>query len=219
MFARCAVHARPGTAVRRVGVVGSGCIAALVVGLLPRVFGGGQPLELEVMSRQEADTVMSQTPLGRAVDETSFGSVKVVKGAESLAACDVVFTATPATQPVLTGVAPNGIVVALGADSEGKRELGAGVLQAASLVVCDSIDQCTAFGEAAHATRENLLSAESLVEAGSWLADPGFKTPDSGVLVFDLTGIAAQDVAIAAAARAKLPAPAPLAKRPKMTRE
>jgi ornithine cyclodeaminase len=106
---------------------------------------------------------------------------------------DVVVTATPANAPILTNeqLRPGSVIIAMGADAAGKRELGPGILGQASLVVADSLRQCRAVGE----LQWKDVPEKRVVELGAVLADaePGRALPDD-IIVFDSTGVAFQDV-------------------------
>jgi ornithine cyclodeaminase len=107
--------------------------------------------------------------------------------------CDVVVTATPATAPVLTEpkLRPGAVVIAMGSDAAGKRELGPHILQQASLIVADSLDQCRAIGELQWLSK----AKQRVAELGAILsgAQPGRQTPDD-IIIFDSTGMGFQDV-------------------------
>lgn len=121
---------------------------------------------------------------------------------ETVAAADVVITATPATDGLITAgdLHPGLHITAVGCDAEHKRELGPGVLEAADLVVVDSIPQSVRLGEARAAVAEGFDSSR-LVELGQVIAveHPGRPSADA-VTICDLTGTGAQDTAIAALA-------------------
>lgn len=55
---------------------------------------------------------------------------------QAVAGADIVLTATPAREPLVTGadLGDHALVLAMGADTRGKRELGDGVLDDAELV-------------------------------------------------------------------------------------
>lgn len=114
---------------------------------------------------------------------------------ERVAGCEVVVTATPARSPVLTDetLRPGALVVTMGADAVGKRELGAGIMRQAASIVADSIDQCRRVGEL------QWLAADGpkprVTELGAVLAgaDSARRSPND-VIVFDSTGLAFQDV-------------------------
>lgn len=121
---------------------------------------------------------------------------------EAVAAADVVVTATPATEGLVSAddLHPGLHVTAVGSDAEHKRELGSGVLEAADLVAVDSIPQSVRLGEARAAVAEG-FDPSRLVELGQVVAGdhPGRPSADA-VTICDLTGTGAQDTAIAALA-------------------
>ena len=110
---------------------------------------------------------------------------------------DLIVTATPATEPLLTTdmIEAGARIVAVGADSPGKQELDARILERAFVVV-DSRSQCMDHGEAGWAVRAGLVDEADLVELGALLASP-MSFRDDETVVADLTGVAVQDVAIA----------------------
>jgi ornithine cyclodeaminase len=110
----------------------------------------------------------------------------------------VIVTTTPATEPLLLrDVIRRGTrIIAVGADAPGKRELDPEIL-AAGRVVVDSNIQCVDHGEAGWAVRGGLISESSLIELGALLTRP-ISFGDDEIVVADLTGVAIQDVAIAA---------------------
>jgi ornithine cyclodeaminase/alanine dehydrogenase-like protein (mu-crystallin family) len=109
---------------------------------------------------------------------------------EAAAGVGLVLTATPSREPLLTAaeLSRTPLVLAMGADTAGKRELGPGVLDDAHLV----IDTSDAFsvGESAY-----LPAGRDSVTLGDLLA--GERTLDSGRrIVFDSVGSAVVDVAV-----------------------
>lgn len=114
---------------------------------------------------------------------------------ERVAGCDVVVTATPARSPILTDetLRPGALVVTMGADAAGKRELGAGILTQAASIVADSVEQCRRIGELQWLGVE--YPKPRVTELGAVLsgADSGRRSL-SDVIVFDSTGLAFQDV-------------------------
>jgi ornithine cyclodeaminase len=123
---------------------------------------------------------------------------------EVCARADVIVTTTPATGPIITDdmVRPGTRIVAVGADSPGKQELDSKILARARVVV-DSRVQCIDHGEAGWAVREGLIDAASLIELGALLTVPILFRHDE-IVVADLTGVAIQDVAIAASVWSRL---------------
>ncbi len=123
-------------------------------------------------------------------------------GAELGAACNLIVTTTPAARPWLqaSDIRPGTHITAVGADTPHKQELDTAILARADLVVADSITQCLERGEIAHAVRNGSLAAESLVELGDVIAGRAAgRTAPEQVTVVDLTGVAVQDLKIAAA--------------------
>jgi ornithine cyclodeaminase len=112
-----------------------------------------------------------------------------------VAGCDVVVTATPANEPVLTdqNLRPGAVVIAMGADAEGKRELGPNILAQAAAIVVDSVAQCRAVGELQWLAPD--APEIRIVELGAILAGDqiGRRSPDD-IMIFDSTGVAFQDV-------------------------
>lgn len=110
---------------------------------------------------------------------------------------DLIVTTTPATEPLLTSemIQAGARIVAVGADSPGKQELDARILERAFVVV-DSRSQCVDHGEAGWAVRAGLIEEADLLELGALLSSP-LTFRDDEIVVADLTGVAVQDVAIA----------------------
>jgi ornithine cyclodeaminase len=115
------------------------------------------------------------------------------------AACDVLVTATLAKSPVLTSerLSAGAVVVAMGADAVGKRELGAQIIEQASLVVADSLQQCLQVGE----LQWRDAGSVRIAELGAILCNSAMgRGSSSDIIVFDSTGVAFQDVVSASEA-------------------
>lgn len=115
---------------------------------------------------------------------------------------DVIVACTPATQWFLGRdmVRPGTFVAAVGADSPTKQELEPALL-AASSVFTDVTEQSAHVGDLHHAIAAGLMAAEDVRgELGEVIAGlkPG-RVSDDETIVFDSTGTALQDVAVAAA--------------------
>jgi alanine dehydrogenase len=121
--------------------------------------------------------------------------------AEALAA-DVVVTVTPGHEVVFEpGSLRAGQHVSLmGADGPGKAEIAVDELVRAR-VFCDDWEQASHNGELAHAVEAGKLERGDVGQLGDVLAGtaPGRGSPDE-ITVFDSTGLAIQDLAIALAA-------------------
>lgn len=122
---------------------------------------------------------------------------RVVEDVDGAAAdSDVIVTVTPARSPVLARVPPGCLVVALGADGPGKRELGPGILSASKVVV-DILDQAAYAGELSSAIRGGEMGRDDVHgELGEIVAGAkAGRATDDETIVFDATGTALQDVA------------------------
>ncbi len=114
--------------------------------------------------------------------------------------CDVLSTVTPVGEPIVDeeDVGDHTHVNAMGADAEGKHELTDELLQAATIVI-DDHEQCTHSGEI------NVPYSEGVLGDGDIYGEIGEivvgsregRTDETGVTVFDSTGLAIQDVAAA----------------------
>ncbi|MFA9428175.1 ornithine cyclodeaminase family protein [Natronorubrum sp. A-ect3] len=114
--------------------------------------------------------------------------------------CDVLSTVTPVEDPIvgLEDVGDHTHVNAIGADAEGKHELADELLQAARIVI-DDHEQCTHSGEINVPYHEGVLTDDDIHgEIGELVVGTkDSRTADTGVTVFDSTGLAIQDVAAA----------------------
>ncbi len=129
------------------------------------------------------------------------GAEQAVRGA------DLVITTTPSRHPLIQvqWLAPHATVIAVGADGPGKQELSSECLARAGKVVADRTSQCVALGEIHHAVDAGLLETSRIhAELGEIVtgAKPGREGDE--LIVCDLTGVGAQDAAIAEAAWRKL---------------
>jgi len=122
----------------------------------------------------------------------AWGRNKSVK--EAVKYADVITTLTPSTSPYLDihDVKSDCHINAVGADAVGKRELMTNIIDGSSFIVCDDEEQALHSGELQYNTWPNLQpqSINSLIK--------NKKIPNKGVSVFDSTGVAIEDVAIAA---------------------
>ncbi len=119
---------------------------------------------------------------------------------EEAAGCDIVCTMTPAREPVVkrAWIRPGAHVNAVGADAHGKQELDPAILRDAKVIV-DDVEQASGSGEVnvplhtgeyradqIHATLGEVITGKK----------PG-REGDAEITVFDSTGLAVQDLAVA----------------------
>jgi ornithine cyclodeaminase/alanine dehydrogenase-like protein (mu-crystallin family) len=116
-------------------------------------------------------------------------------------ASDIVVTCTTSTEPfVARGHLSSGtFVAAVGADNAHKQELETGVLTSAAVVV-DDLEQCAMMGELHHAIAAGVLTRDRVrADLASVVVDPtAGRRSDDEIVVFDSTGVALEDMAVAA---------------------
>ena len=127
------------------------------------------------------------------------------RSAESALAADVVVTVTPGSQPLYRAgsLRPGQHVSLMGADGPGKAEVELAELQRARLF-CDDWEQASHGGELAAAVEAGVLVREDVTELGAVLiGEAAGRRNAADITLFDSTGLAIQDLAIAKAAWAK----------------
>lgn len=120
---------------------------------------------------------------------------------QTAAAADIVCTATPSRTPFLNAasVTPGAHINAMGADAPGKQELSVDLLRAAEIYI-DDIHQAEASGEINVPLSRGELSIEDIAGTlGEVVAGALPKPSAATTTVFDSTGLAIQDVALARA--------------------
>lgn len=119
---------------------------------------------------------------------------------EAVEGADLVVTVTPAREPLLEleWMGTGATVVAVGSDGPDKQELAPEILGAPGKVVVDSRAQCLGLGETHHAVRAGILAPEDIhAELGEVLVGDRPGREGEELIVCDLTGVGAQDAAIA----------------------
>jgi len=188
--------------------------------------GAAAVLAAEVLGRADADKAAvigagvngraaARTFLarGRAVSLWDVDSVRAAHVAEELGssvaasreealAADLVVTVTPGHE-VLIGdgaLRPGQHVSLMGADGPGKAEVADAELVRARLF-CDDWEQASHGGELAHAVESGRIGREDVVHFGRVLAGEATgRESEAEITLFDSTGLAIQDLAIAVAA-------------------
>jgi ornithine cyclodeaminase/alanine dehydrogenase-like protein (mu-crystallin family) len=125
---------------------------------------------------------------------------------EDAAAQDIVATVTPGSAPVLaaTDLRSGQHLVTLGADAPGKAEVELDVLEGCELF-CDEWTQASRGGELALAVEAGLVVRDDVTEIGAVLAGRAEgRSAAEAITLFDSTGLAIQDLGIAAAVLAAL---------------
>jgi alanine dehydrogenase len=171
--------------------------------------GGAAVIGAGVNGRAVARTFLAR---GRGVSLWDVDGDRARSAAEELGAevapsrddalgADVVVTVTPGRAVVFPhgSLRPGQHVSLMGADGPGKAEIAPEEL-ARVRVFCDDWEQASHAGDLVHAVEAGLLSRADVIELGAVLAgDAAGRESDEDVTVFDSTGLAIQDLAIALA--------------------
>lgn len=182
-------HLAPGK-VERIGIVGTGVQARLQADFLRQV----TPCrELAVWGRDKRKAEAA------AQDIAAMGYRTSVAGSsrEIGQSCHLIVTTTASSEPVLldADVRPGTHITAMGSDTREKIELERALVRRADVVVVDSLPQSHERGEVFQASAH-----DRAVELGSILSGHARgRSDDSQISIADLTGVAAQDIAIAEA--------------------
>jgi alanine dehydrogenase len=151
------------------------------------------------------------TPLVWDVDETRRHAVaerlgaRVASSAAEARACEVVITVTPGAELLYPegSLEPGQHVSLMGADGPGKAEVAVAELRRAHLF-CDDWEQASHGGELAAAVAAGAVAREEVTELGAVLVGEAEGRRSAGdITLFDSTGLAIQDLAIAKTAYAK----------------
>ncbi|MGI8921984.1 MAG: ornithine cyclodeaminase family protein [Solirubrobacteraceae bacterium] len=123
-------------------------------------------------------------------------------GREAALRCDVVCCVTPGAMPVVEGVdlRPGLHLNMLGADGPGKAEATIGAVASCQLF-CDEWEQASHGGELTGAVQAGAVDRAAVTELGAVLCgEHGGRCGPDAVTLFDSTGLAIQDLAIAKSA-------------------
>ena len=126
---------------------------------------------------------------------------------DALRGADLVITATPSRQPLFdpSALGNHATVIAVGSDGPNKREIPTEALARADKIVVDRLSQCLALGEVHHAVDAGVLVPESVhAELGEVLVGAKSGREEDELIICDLTGVGAQDAAIAQVAWERL---------------
>ena len=126
----------------------------------------------------------------------------LARSREEALAADLVVTVTPGHEILLPdgSLQPGQHVSLMGADGPGKAEIAVGEL-ARVRVFCDDWEQASHNGDLVHAVTSGVLGRDDVVQLGDVLAGTaeGGRS-DRDITIFDSTGLAIQDLAVALAA-------------------
>jgi ornithine cyclodeaminase/alanine dehydrogenase-like protein (mu-crystallin family) len=148
------------------------------------------------------DVVLYDVDRARATAVAARTGSQVADSREEALARDVVVTVTPGHEVVFVegALAPGQHASLMGADGPGKQEIAVEEL-ARVHVFCDDWEQASHNGDLMHAVDAGVLARADATELGAVLAgDAPGRRADDDITVFDSTGLAIQDLAIAVAA-------------------
>jgi len=176
----------------RVAVLGSGVQAEFQ---LRAIAGVRSWAETTVWSRNPEHAAARCEALGRDLPMRLSPAATIE---QAVAGADLIVTVTASTEPLLRGawLKSDATVIAVGSDGPGKRELAADALQRADKVLADSLAQSRRLGELQYAPRQLRVHGE----LGAVLTDRISGREGDELIVCDLTGVGAQDAAMAEAA-------------------
>ena len=112
---------------------------------------------------------------------------------------DVIVTITSSFVPILKSmdVKPGTHIACMGTDTKGKQEVETALLASAT-VFTDEIAQAVSIGECQHAVASGILKLDDIKELGSVIiGDHIGRSSDDEITVYDGTGVALQDLAVA----------------------
>ena len=115
----------------------------------------------------------------------------------------ITITSSPAASLMAAHVSPGTHLACMGTDTKGKQEVEPALVAKARLFT-DEVAQSVSIGEAQHAVAAGLVRPQDIVTLGEVLAGlkPGRQGADD-ITLFDGTGVALQDLAVAAMAVAR----------------
>jgi ornithine cyclodeaminase len=169
------------------------------------IVGTGQQAQLAIEWVAELLPSAHFTLLGRDPDRTQeLGRLLNVAPARSMKAlldkCDLIITATPSAEALFDAndAREGQHFVGVGADGREKQEIPERLYSRANMIVTDDHSQCLELSDFGRAVRAGQVAADADVTLGHVLtgARPFNRRP-SDITVADLTGLAAQDIAIA----------------------
>ncbi|ADG13428.1 alanine dehydrogenase [Methanocaldococcus infernus ME] len=129
----------------------------------------------------------------------SHGIEGKVMSAKETCQCDILVTTTPSRKPVVKDewIKEGMHINAIGADGPGKQELDEKILLRAKIVV-DDIEQAVHGGEINVAISKGLLRREDIYATlGEVILGKKVRESEKDITIFDSTGLAIQDVALA----------------------
>jgi len=176
---------------RVLGFVGCGVQAYFQLEAISKVFEIEEVKAYDIKQTAAEKFVKSCEKLGIRAE---------TKKLEETCHCDILVTTTPSREPVVRAewVEDGTHINAIGADAPGKQELDLELIRRAKIIV-DDLEQAAHGGEINVAISKGLIGVEDIhATIGEVIAGlkPG-REKDEEITIFDSTGLAIQDVAVA----------------------
>lgn len=187
--------------VQKLAILGTGAQARYQVQAIARV---RTPQSLSAWSRSSENR---RRYCEEMASELGIEASPAESAEEALEGADLVVTVTPARSPIVRGsfVAPGATIIAVGSDGPEKQELDVDVLGRADKVIADKLSQCARLGEIHHALDAGvLIESDVYAELGDVVTGKRRGREADELIVCDLTGVGAQDAALAELAWEKL---------------
>lgn len=161
----------------------------------------------ETFAARGYDVALWDVDAERAAAVAAEIGATVAGSREEALGADVVVTVTPGHDLLFPegSLRPGQHVSLMGADGPGKAEIGAEelarVANSAGVLVVDEWEQASHGGDTSHAVERGLLGRDAVATLGGIIAgEEQGRRSDADITVFDSTGLAIQDLAIAIAA-------------------
>jgi len=129
--------------------------------------------------------------------------IKTAESAEEVCKnVDILITTTPSHEPIVKAewISKGTHINAIGSDNPKKQELETAVLKKADKIVADRIEQCIKAGEIHHAIERNVMCEKEIYAELGEITSKKKKgrESDKEITIFDSTGVAIQDISVAA---------------------
>jgi ornithine cyclodeaminase len=171
-----------------IGIVGTGQQGQLAIEWIAELLPSAH---FTLLDRDPARTLK----LGRQLNVDAVQSMTFL-----LATCDLIITATPSSEALFdaSDVRAGQHFVGVGADGREKQELPERLFSVANLILTDDHSQCLESSDYGRAVRAGHVTSSADKALGLFLnsATP-FARRRSDITIVDLTGLAAQDIAVA----------------------
>ncbi len=172
--------------VDNIGIIGTGQLAIQILALMPLLYPHAK---FGIWGRSDENT---QSIVTCYPGVTVYNSIEELMENRGL-----VITTTASTKPIINPKYVSGKthIIALGADEIGKQECDSRLYQRADAIIVDSKEQAMLFGDTCQAIQHGFITPDDLEELGD-IINKGIPS-GSNLIITDLTGIAAQDIAMA----------------------